>query len=115
MSRPLATLSELPARPSSQVKNRWGEVVRQVQDAGSLAITSHSNVELVLLTAQSYQALVDTVAQLQARERSELDDLSRQFMARLDSLQHPQAHTRLERVIAARGRAKKAPVAGQGY
>lgn len=115
MSAPLIALESLPSQKSSQVKNKWGDVVRQVQDHGSLAITNHSTVELVLLTAGTYQSLLDLVARLQTRERSELDELSAQFKARLESLQRPQAHDRLTGVLRSKGKARKAPRAGKSF
>ncbi|MBW8891197.1 MAG: type II toxin-antitoxin system prevent-host-death family antitoxin, partial [Burkholderiales bacterium] len=51
MAAILPNLDELPRQNASQVKNRWGDVVRQVQKTGSLAVTNHSTVEMVLLTA----------------------------------------------------------------
>lgn len=115
MVAPLIALEALPSQKSSQVKNKWGDVVRQVQEQGSLAITNHSTVELVLLTAGTYQSLLNLVARLQARERSELDELSDQFKARLEILQEPQVHDRLTSVLAAKGKAKKSPIAGEGF
>ena len=113
MVAPLTALESLPSQKSSQVKNKWGAVVRQVQEQGSLAITNHSSVELVLLTAATYQSLLDLVARLQARERTELDELSGQFKARLEILQVPQMHDRLSSMLATKGKAKKAPIAGE--
>jgi PHD/YefM family antitoxin component YafN of YafNO toxin-antitoxin module len=115
MNNPLIALESLPSQKSSQVQNKWGDVVRQVKDQGSLAITHHSTVELVLLTAGTYQSLLDLVTRLQARERSELDDLSGQFTARLESLQRRDSHDRLARVLKSKGKARKPPVAGKGY
>lgn len=112
---PLVALAELPTQASSEVKNRWGQVVRQVQKTGGLAITHHSSVEMVILTAEKYQALVDAAVKSQARERSELEALSAQFMSRLDSLQHPGARERLASVMDAKGRASTPPIAGESY
>jgi len=115
MSAPLIALESLPSQKSSQVKNKWGDVVRQVQDHGSLAITNHSTVELVLLTAGTYQSLLDLVDRLQTRERSDLDELSAQFKTRLEALQRPQARDRLAGVLRSKGKAKKAPRAGKSF
>lgn len=115
MAAPLIALESLPSQKSTQVKNKWGDVVRQVHEHGSLAITNHSSVELVLLTAGTYQSLLDLVARLQARERSELDELSKQFKARLEVLQNSQAHEQLAGVLASKGKAKKTPVAGESF
>ncbi|WP_431112925.1 type II toxin-antitoxin system prevent-host-death family antitoxin [Variovorax paradoxus] len=55
----LPHLDDLSRQNASQVKNRWGEVVRQVQQSGSAAVTNHSTVEMVLLTAATYNQLVE--------------------------------------------------------
>lgn len=115
MVAPMVALENLPSEKSSQVKNKWGDVVRQVQEHGSLAITNHSTVELVLMTAGTYQSLLSLVARLQARERSELDELSGQFKARLATLQEPQSRDRLNRLLARKGKVKKPPIAGDSF
>ena len=112
MTTRLLPLDALPSQKSTQVKNRWGDVVRQVHDQGVVAITSHSSVELVVLSAGAYQSVLDTLAELRSREQAELDALAGQFKARLEVLQQPQAHDRLARVLAAKGKAKRAPTAG---
>lgn len=115
MPTPMIELAALPTQNSSQIKNKWGDVVRQVQEQGSLAITNHSAVEMVLLTAGTYQSLLDLVARLQEREQSDLAELSARFEARLEVLQHPKSHERMRSVMAARGKAKKAPLAGESF
>ena len=86
MSSPLISIDDLPRQNASQVKNKWGEVVRQVRQSGSVAITNHSSVEMVLLDAATYQQLTESLAALQAREQSVLDELAERFDARLPSL-----------------------------
>ncbi|MCZ8130450.1 MAG: type II toxin-antitoxin system Phd/YefM family antitoxin [Steroidobacteraceae bacterium] len=112
---PPTPLAELPSQSATEVKNQWGQIVRQVLKTGSLAITQRSNVELVMLSAERYQALVDTIARLEARERSELEELTAQFTSRLDKLQAPEAAARVAEVLDARGRAITPPVAGASY
>ena len=111
----LIALEDLPSQKSSHIKNKWGDVVRQVQAQGSLAITNHSTVEMVLLTAGTYQSLLDLVSRLQAREKSEIDQLSDQFKVRLANLEDPQARGRLNDLLASKGRAKKKPIAGESF
>ena len=67
MTAALPSIEELPRQNASQVKNKWGEVVRQVRQNGSVAITNHSAVEMVLLDAATYQQLTDSLQALQAR------------------------------------------------
>ena len=115
MTARLLPLDALPSQKSTQVKNRWGDVVRQVHDQGVVAITNHSTVELVVLSAGAYQSLLDTLAELRSHEQAEIDALAEQFKARLAVLQQPQAHDRLARVLASKGKAKKAPTAGSDF
>jgi len=113
MSTPLIDIDDLPRQNASQVKNKWGEVARQVRQNGSVAITNHSVVEMVLLDAATYQRLTESLAALQAREQSMLDDLAERFDARLASLQQPDAAARVGALFESRGKlGGKRPKAG---
>ncbi len=115
MLAPLPTLEELPRHTASHVKNRWGEVVRQVRESGSVAVTSHSTVEMVLVETGTYRRLVDDLRSMQAKEQAVLDELGRAFEARLASLQTPDAARRVDAVLAARGKLAKRPKAGATF
>jgi len=104
MSSPLISIEDLPRQNASQVKNKWGEVVRQVRQNGSVAITNHSSVEMVLLDAATYQQLTESLAALQAREQSVLDELAERFDARLASLNQPDAAARVGALFESRGK-----------
>ena len=70
MSSPLISIENLPRQNASQVKNKWGEVVRQVRQNGSVAITHHSSVEMVLLDVQSaVTAVQGTVLDIRAEQQ----------------------------------------------
>lgn len=115
MSAILRNLDELPRQNASHVKNRWGEVVRQVQESGSVAVTNHSNVEMVLLTAAAYNQLVEDAQASKAREQSVLDELGRRFDARLDVLQQPGAAQKAGGLFAAKGKLGRRPKAGETF
>ncbi|HSV61449.1 MAG TPA: type II toxin-antitoxin system prevent-host-death family antitoxin [Variovorax sp.] len=113
MTAALPSIEELPRQNASQVKNKWGEVVRQVRQNGSVAITNHSAVEMVLLDAATYQQLTDSLQALQAREQSVLDDLAQRFDARLANLHHGDAAARVGALFDAKGKlGGKRPKAG---
>ena len=113
MSSPPISIENLPRQNASQVKNKWGEVVRQVRQNGSVAITNHSSVEMVLLDAATYQQLTESLAALQAREQSVLDELAERFDARLASLQQPGAAGRVGALFESKGKlGSKRPKAG---
>lgn len=115
MAAALLALEDLPTQNASQVKNKWGDVARQVRESGSLAITSHSTVEMVMLSAATYRSLIDLVASAQAREKSALDELSGQFKERLAGLQHSDARARLNSLLATKGTSKSSPIAGDTF
>ena len=115
MMTELLDLADLPRQNASQVKNKWGDVVRQVKQAGSVAITSHSSVEMVLLDAATYQQLTEELATLKARDQSMLDDLAARFSARLAVLQAPDAQQKVAALFESRGKLVRRPKAGASF
>jgi prevent-host-death family protein len=111
----LPSLEQLPRQNATQVKNKWGDVVRQVQQMGSVAVTSHATVEMVLVDAAAYQKLASEIAALNAREQSVLDALTNRFNTRLAALQQPGAGDKLNAVFAARGKLVRRPKAGASF
>ena len=111
----LSMPEDLPSRPASHVKNRWGEVVRQVRESGSVAVTNHAAVEMVLIDTATYRRLVQETRAMQDKEQSVLDELDRAFEARLAALQAPDAAARVDRLFAARGKLKQRPKAGASF
>ena len=115
MLNELPSLEQLPRKNATQVKNKWGDVVRQVQQVGSVAVTSHSTIEMVLVDAATYRRLAGEVAAFNAREQSVLEELANRFNARLAVLQKPGAGDKAEAVFAARGKFKRRPRAGASF
>jgi prevent-host-death family protein len=112
---PLIDFQELPCKNASQVKNKWAEVVRFVREEGSVAVTSHSAVEIVMLDVNTYRQLTEEIQVLKAREQTGLDELENRFNARLASLQQPEARANVQALFNARGKAGKRPKAGSSY
>lgn len=115
MSTELRQLSELPRQNATQVKNQWGEVVRLVRQTGSVAITHHSTVEMVLLQASAYEQLTQELQLLKAQKQSQLDELAQRFEQRLAGLQQPEAAGQVQAVLAAKGRLSRRPKAGAAF
>jgi len=111
----LLELDSLPRQSASQVKNKWGDVVRQVREVGSVAITSHSAVEMVLVDAATYRQLTTDMLALKAREQSVLEDLTGRFNARLAVLQAPGAQQQVAELFDARGKSALRPKAGASF
>jgi len=111
----LPKLEELPRQTASAVKNKWREVVREVQRAGSVAVTNHAAVELVLVNAEAYRQLAASVAAINEREASVLDQLSAQFKERLAGLRVPEAGDKVAAVFQRRGKLATRPKAGTSF
>ncbi|MBV7482100.1 type II toxin-antitoxin system prevent-host-death family antitoxin [Bordetella sp. BOR01] len=115
MLAPLKSLDTLPRQNASQVKNRWKDVVRQVRQSGSVAITNHSVVEMVLVDAQQYRDLTEEIQAHQSREQAVLDELANRFDERLAVLQRPEARDHLQALFEAKGKLARAPKVGESY
>lgn len=111
----LPLLEDLPRQSASDVKNKWREVVREVREAGSVAITNHSAVEVVLVNAEAYRQLAASAAALKEREASVLDQLAAQFTQRLASLQAPDSGDKAAAVLQRKGRLSRRPKAGSAF
>jgi hypothetical protein len=90
-------------------------VVREVRTAGSIAITNHSAVELVLVDAATYEQLAAGAAALKAREASVLDQLASQFDQRLAVLDQHGTKDKVAAVFARKGKLAKRPKAGAAF
>ena len=112
MAIELRDLNDLPRQNATQVKNRWGDVVRLVRQSGSVAITHHANVEMVLLPAATYEQVTRELQVLKLQKQSQLDELAQRFEARLATLQHGAAPQQLQSLLDARGQLTRRPKAG---
>jgi prevent-host-death family protein len=108
-------LNDLPRHNASSVKNKWRDVVREVRETGSVAITNHSTVEMVLVDAATYQQLAASAEALKAREQSVLDQLNAQFDQRLAGLQAPDAADKLDALFKRQGQLVQRPRAGNSF
>lgn len=112
MAADLEKLESLPRHSATQVKNHWGDVVRQVNRSGVAAVTSHSKVEMVLMPAAAYEQLRGELAALREQRHGALEDLTQRFNARLALLQQPDAAARVEALFESRGQLAQRPKAG---
>ncbi|KQP22863.1 prevent-host-death protein [Pseudorhodoferax sp. Leaf267] len=115
MLNALIALDDLPRQNASQVKNKWGEVVRLVRQSGSVAVTNHSAVEMVLVDASTYRQLTEDVQALKDRERAVLQELEQRFDARLAVLQQPDAARKVTALFDTRGKLGRRPKAGASF
>lgn len=115
MINELPLLDTLPRQNASQVKNKWGDLVRLVQASGSVAVTNHSAVEMVVLDASTYRQLTEDIQALKVREQTVLSELAQRFDVRLAVLQQPDADRKMTAVFEARGKLVQRPKAGASF
>ena len=111
----LPRIEDLPQRSATKVKNKWADLVREVRAAGSVAVTQHDRVEMVVMDAETYRRAAALAEDAKARQQATLAELSTEFDRRLAALKSPETRGRVEAVIAARGRAKRRPKAGASF
>ncbi|MEE3623762.1 type II toxin-antitoxin system Phd/YefM family antitoxin [Nitrospirillum sp. BR 11752] len=110
-----SSLEALPRRNATQVRSRWADIAREVQTSGSVAITTHDRVEMVLVSAEEYDRLATRAADALARQQAGLERLAAQFDAELATLREPGAGDRLDDMLASKGQGGARPKAGQSY
>lgn len=115
MTVPLLHIEDLPRRNATQVKNKWGDVIRELRTRGSVAITSHENVEVVMVTPETYRMMMSLVAAAEERRGATLAELAAEFDQHLAGLQKADARERIDAMMESRGHVKPRPKAGPSY
>jgi antitoxin (DNA-binding transcriptional repressor) of toxin-antitoxin stability system len=115
MAARLPKIEELPHRNATEVKNRWGDLVREVRANGSVAVTHHDKVEMVVVEAGRYREMAALVDGAEARRQAVLADLAADFDRHLAALKAPDARKRVDTAMATRGRVTPRPKAGASF
>ena len=111
----LRRIEELPRRNATQVKNKWSDLVRQVRTSGSVAVTHHDQIEMVVVEAGKYREMTALVEGAEERRQATLAELTAEFDQRLATLTSPDTHERVEAAMASRGRVTPRPKAGASF
>lgn len=115
MSTGFMRIEELPCRTSSEVKNQWSALSRDVRARGSIAVTHHGRVEMVVVDAAIYREMAALVEDAKARDRVGLAELTAEFDRHLAKLQAPDTRERLDTAMELRGRVTPRPKAGSSF
>ena len=102
-SRNAATTIPLSARerrsvPATQAKNRFGEILQTVRDAGPVFIERHGQAQAVVLGIEAYKKLTSNE---RTSEERELDYWTREFNALHAKMQTPQAQGAVDALFSA--------------
>lgn len=115
MAAGLPQLDDLPRRTATEVKNRWRDLVREVRASGSVAVTNHDQVEMVVVEAGTYRELAALAEGAKARQQATLAELAAEFDRDLADVQAAGARKRVKAALAARGRVTPRPKAGAAF
>jgi len=115
MTTQVPQVDQLPRRPATQVKNGWGDLMRQVRASGTVAVTSYDQVEVIVMDVRHYQEIVQLAASVMSNREAALAELSAEFDRRLATLQDPDTDDRIDALMASRGRTPTRPKAGSSY
>jgi tRNA U54 and U55 pseudouridine synthase Pus10 len=107
-------IKDLPQRSATQVKNQWGDLVREVRASGSVAVTHHDKVEMVVVEAGQYREMAALVEGARGRRQAALAELTAEFDQRLAALKAA-GRERVEAAMASRGRVTPRPKAGTSF
>lgn len=115
MTAQMLRIDELPRKPSTKVKNGWGELTREVRDSGTIAVTSYDKIEFVVMGADQYRRIAQIVESVESNRKAALADLTAEFDRRLAQMQDPSTRARIDAMMACDGRTPTRPKAGPSY
>jgi prevent-host-death family protein len=115
MTTDFVQIEELPRRTSTEVKNQWSALAREVRARGSVAVTHHGKVEAVIMDADAYRKMAALVEETRARDRATLVELAAEFDRHLELLRAPAASERAAAAMDSRGRVRPRPKAGAAF
>src|SRR5476651_1919595 len=99
--RSLPKIDEIPRRSATEVKNQWGDVIRDLRASGSVALTQHNKVEMVLVDAALYRSMEALDEAETERRRQVIANLDAEFEQRLAAMRDGHMRKRVEDVMAA--------------
>lgn len=99
---PPPPIDALPRTSASSVKTLgWRGVMQTVAAEGGVLVTNHDRPEAVILSIDTYEALLQAVEQARRQDAAALDTLRARFDERLAALRGDDAGDRLRAVMDA--------------
>jgi hypothetical protein len=115
MTAQMLQIDELPRRPSTKVKNGWGELIQEVRESGTVAVTSYDKIEFVIMGADQYRRIAQIVESVESTRKAALAELTAEFDRQLAEMQNPSTRARIDAMMACDGRTPTRPKAGSSY
>lgn len=94
------TLEALPSAPASDVKRiGWRGLMKAVDQQGLMVVTNHGEPDAVILSTETYEAMLQLVRDVETRRDDALATLRRRFDERLTALHAADAGDRLRTLM----------------
>ena len=103
----LPRIEELPRRTTTDLRNKFPDVVDEVRAKGLAAITYRGTIEAVLIDATTYRTMTRPFA-----SEVNLAELTAEFDQRLAALQKLEVRKQVDAIMNAQGETKRRPKAG---
>ena len=95
-----APIDALPRTPATALKTLgWRGVMQSVSKQGSVLVTNHDRPEAVILSVETYEALLGAAEQARRQDTALLETLRARFDERLAALREDDAADRLRAVM----------------
>ena len=116
LSLHLDAIDDLPRTPASDVKRLgWRALMDAIAKSGQVVVTNHDKPQAVILSMETYDAILEALRQASASDDAALDALRRRFDARLAALSAPDAGTALRATMRKGAKLRGKVKAGAGH
>ena len=106
---------KLPSRSSTDVQDRWGTVVREVRAMGRIAVTSRGHADMVILSREEYDRVMQALSGPGATSDDPVADLTRRFDERIARMNDGTMADRIRKLRAMTGQVSNPPIAGESF
>lgn len=107
-------LPDLPTVTATEIGQNWCEIFQRARETGGVAVHKDKTPEVVILDARLYGEIVAYFS-AQSTGGESLASLSALFDRQLAALQKPDARTKLNKILAKRGKARQPSKAGNSF
>lgn len=105
----------LPACSFTEVQDNWGKVVREVRSKGRIAITSRGHADMVIMSREEYDRVMEALSAPSAAIADPVVDLTRRFDERIARINDGTMAGKTVRLRAMTGQVPNPPIAGVSF
>ena len=108
-------VESLPARSSTEVQDKWGNVVREVRSKGRIAVTSRGHADMVIMSREEYDRVMQALSAPALATADPVADLTRRFDERIARMNDGTMASKTVRLRAMKGQVPNPPIAGESF